>query len=566
MKKIRIQREKACEPDIIKQNEFRLNHVRFIWDAVRLQRETTDRYFNYYLLLITTPVLAFAAILGKLHHNFDEQVIGLICLLLYTMGICFFCLYVRQRVNNLNLCDIVDAKSKLIVTNFIKPENELLKVGLLANGIRERKKKSFTADFWVNMIQTVINSFWIINSILFIDIGLKVTKATAHCAAGCWGVLSIFLHICLRDLRLYKLEKRTPYWITLQTFGIFNWRWRSSYLSFRKRNDIKQEPRKKKKEKYRIEQYKSNQEEKKENRRRDLLIKEQQKKQVPNISNPELQKQQVKIIKLDKDSPHLMRRIPKLAWQQGYCHATLLPGKRIELPQVEANFRAAIQEHSVEIFYIHDPVACGAAIFITEAKRNNRKGIQIEDIIVRECIRRMGYGAALIRFVIQLAKEREVDFLTWETENDNPNIPFFEYFDAVRIKNLLSYRLNRSKICELIEHGRQPAPESKVGYSKSSRYSIFRTTTYGIKGYNIDPTERWNGLQLDDFVFEQEKDAFVVIINEIVTCDAVQQLNFIDLILSPEIPVHMKLVDILDCHPNTYSSIDHVSIWELSIK
>lgn len=198
----------------LKTNEFYLDHAKFIWDKIKLQRETTDRYFNYYLLLVTTPIIAFAAVTGKSSDNFDYQTIGLLCLFLYVLGTVFFCLYIRQRKNNLSLGKELSAVSKLLHDTTLFASLPKKEDGLIVNGILS-DNSWMTADFWVSMIQMVINTFWIINAALFIDLDISVDfTEIRNTGAACWGAISVCAHIFGRDFSLYKSENRRPFAVT----------------------------------------------------------------------------------------------------------------------------------------------------------------------------------------------------------------------------------------------------------------------------------------------------------------------------------------------------------------
>lgn len=215
--------------DLVKLNEFYLNYAKFVWEKIKLQRETTDRYFNYYLLLITTPIVAFAAIVGKDHGSIiREQILGYLSLLLFVIGVCFFCLYVRQRVNNLILgAELTSMTMKIAKTGIMKTKKGK-NDGLIVNGLTGALNP-ITADFWVNMIQVIINSFWLTNALLYIDAGFQFNPLWSKIIPCFWGLTCILMHILLRDLRLYKMEKRNPLVLTWAFYGMLNRNWKKKY-------------------------------------------------------------------------------------------------------------------------------------------------------------------------------------------------------------------------------------------------------------------------------------------------------------------------------------------------
>ncbi|RYY31174.1 MAG: hypothetical protein EOO04_02205 [Chitinophagaceae bacterium] len=215
----------ASSQDPLQKAEFYLNYANLVWDKVRLQRETTDRYFNYYLLLITTPIIAFAAIFGKEGaRGFDVQLLGAICLFLFVIGVCFFCLYIRQRVNNIALGEELTGLCHKIEDLQLMTGGKKHH-GLIFNGVMSRKG-FLSGDFWVSMIQTMINSFWLINALRLLDIGLPSSQVLPFV----WGMVCISIHFLGRDLRLYRNEKRFPFLLTICVFGFFNLRWKRAQL------------------------------------------------------------------------------------------------------------------------------------------------------------------------------------------------------------------------------------------------------------------------------------------------------------------------------------------------
>jgi GNAT superfamily N-acetyltransferase len=74
----------------------------------------------------------------------------------------------------------------------------------------------------------------------------------------------------------------------------------------------------------------------------------------------------------------------------------------------------------------------GMALFYTKYSTWKGKCIYLEDLIVREPLRRLGIGSALFEAVVELAARRRSGRLEWQVLNWNtPAIRFYEKYNPV---------------------------------------------------------------------------------------------------------------------------------------
>jgi len=79
-----------------------------------------------------------------------------------------------------------------------------------------------------------------------------------------------------------------------------------------------------------------------------------------------------------------------------------------------------------------------------------KHGIYIEDIYVREQYRSKGYGKALLKYICNLAIERNCGRVEWWCLDWNkPSIDFYLKLGAEAMQDWTVYRLNRQQIEEL---------------------------------------------------------------------------------------------------------------------
>ena len=96
----------------------------------------------------------------------------------------------------------------------------------------------------------------------------------------------------------------------------------------------------------------------------------------------------------------------------------------------------------------------------------------------------------------------------------------------------------------------------------SPRFSLFRTVNYGIEGYDLPPDERANGIQIEDLDMEEVAAAIKALEAYLYRAYHEKHIQFADIVLKTEDPVHMALVRHFEAAPNTYSGSPAV-LWIL---
>ena len=81
-----------------------------------------------------------------------------------------------------------------------------------------------------------------------------------------------------------------------------------------------------------------------------------------------------------------------------------------------------------------------------------RPGIYIEDLFVDEAFRRRGFGAALLRYVAKLAKQRKCGRLEWAVLDWNePAINFYRKLGAIPMSEWTVFRVTGENLNKLAE-------------------------------------------------------------------------------------------------------------------
>lgn len=138
-----------------------LNHIKYIFDKIKMNQESSDRYFNYFLLFITTPVVFLAALLSKIEKS-DlgnlVDILAFICLALFLIGLCFSMAYVKFRVHK------IKHTLDLIYVEYLYESK------LYGNSLRELTTwdtarpyvfAGTNGDFFLSAVQILTNSFWL---------------------------------------------------------------------------------------------------------------------------------------------------------------------------------------------------------------------------------------------------------------------------------------------------------------------------------------------------------------------------------------------------------------------
>lgn len=103
------------------------------------------------------------------------------------------------------------------------------------------------------------------------------------------------------------------------------------------------------------------------------------------------------------------------------------------------------------VFLMEDGKEVGFALYFHNFSTFLGKGgIYLEDLFVLPTCRGKGYGKALLRYLAQLAKERDCGRLEWCCLNWNqPSIDFYLSLNAVPMKEWSTYRLTGEALEQL---------------------------------------------------------------------------------------------------------------------
>ena len=139
-----------------------LNHCKYIWEKIKMNQESSDRYFNYFLLFITTPVVFLAALIPKLetdNSNKLSHMLPPICFVLFLIGFCFFLAYVKFRVHKIKYV----LELRHIEKNFLEHKLYGSSLGILTSFDKTKTSlfSSIGGDFFLSAVQMVTNGFWL---------------------------------------------------------------------------------------------------------------------------------------------------------------------------------------------------------------------------------------------------------------------------------------------------------------------------------------------------------------------------------------------------------------------
>jgi len=110
----------------------------------------------------------------------------------------------------------------------------------------------------------------------------------------------------------------------------------------------------------------------------------------------------------------------------------------------------------VAIGYLNDEPVGFVLFFQNYSTFLARPGIYIEDLFVEEAVRRRGFGAELLRYVANLAIERNCGRLEWSVLDWNePAIRFYRKLGAVPMSAWTVFRVTGTNLIKLADrrHG-----------------------------------------------------------------------------------------------------------------
>ena len=144
-----------------------IKYLMFYLEQIKLQREFQDKWFRYYLLIIGSPFALMIGVLQldsiKKNVQFAYSLLALLSIILFILGILFFLMYVRQRLNTLVLVLKMDKIEQSLLLSNNLTESSLNKIEF-----PKRKVFRYGADFYISCMIMFINSIWITSSIVLI--------------------------------------------------------------------------------------------------------------------------------------------------------------------------------------------------------------------------------------------------------------------------------------------------------------------------------------------------------------------------------------------------------------
>lgn len=271
----------------------------------------------------------------------------------------------------------------------------------------------------------------------------------------------------------------------------------------------------------------------------------------------------IQTIKVTSDDPQLESGIPLLGIEQGRAHETRLPDQPEHMTHIAENFRHALKNNHVEIWRLEKPAPAAGAVFLSPLQKDGEKGIQIDDVVVMPDYRHKNLGSMLICFTAALAKSRGLSFVTWECEESNTAQKVYRGIGANPRENVKPFRLTRDIILKAITNSKEASLDPETGFIVSNRFSLFRTVNHGIEGYDMDPTQRSLGLQIEDLTFGNVHKARQNLIATLSKYRDQKAIDFVDIIIPTNSAKHLELIASFDAEQNTYSG-NPAYLWELS--
>jgi hypothetical protein len=135
-------------------SEVRIALLEHFRQRYALHRETSDRWFSYYLLIIAAPVPLLAALLsaqGSLAAITQHPAtVATIALLFFLVGLLFLWMQTRQRANSVRLLLAIFQLEAPLLAQLATPAD-----------ILPRRPNRFGADFVLALIHSVVNSIWL---------------------------------------------------------------------------------------------------------------------------------------------------------------------------------------------------------------------------------------------------------------------------------------------------------------------------------------------------------------------------------------------------------------------
>lgn len=191
MKKYRKKKENQVEGDInskctsckdeSKENQDLIAFASYIFDQVKLQQETRDKWMELYFAIFggvaTFATFALTFFNDKLKMEQLECIIGIVFILTGIIGIIFYLLFLCQRLNYKLHYKVLSEIQRKIVTQYLSKPYEMY----YQENRSPFKKFKKGADFYASLIQNVIIVACFVIGFILIMIGLQLRKIVIVC-------------------------------------------------------------------------------------------------------------------------------------------------------------------------------------------------------------------------------------------------------------------------------------------------------------------------------------------------------------------------------------------------
>jgi len=173
-----------------------LNHFR---ELLQAQREVTDRWFRYYLLIVGIPFIVIGAFSGK-EFELIRALISLgfmmaISLFLFFVGLLFLLMNAHQRINSIRFYKRIIGIEKAVYEKLKRTES--------VKGMIKR----YGADFYVGLVQIFVNSCWFFVFIYILGLSFGISSQGCVICALLLFFAVFSSQFMLRDQILWNDEK-----------------------------------------------------------------------------------------------------------------------------------------------------------------------------------------------------------------------------------------------------------------------------------------------------------------------------------------------------------------------
>ena len=174
------------------ESRVQLEFMNFYRQQLTVHRESMDRWFGNYLLIIGAPFPLLGGLLqsGLLKQSSDASALpylGVIGLFFSLVGILFLCMHVSHRINALRYVVQIRSFERALLSTLPDRSPEVKQID---------RPRRFGADFWVALVMACINSSWLSVAVYFLFFARLVYVCAAFFVSV--AVQILFRHLALR--------------------------------------------------------------------------------------------------------------------------------------------------------------------------------------------------------------------------------------------------------------------------------------------------------------------------------------------------------------------------------